>query len=179
MAGRNALDTWTNLLHLLGFVVVNVHEDVPRKRYHFTVVPEHPIGVCPHCGTPSDTVKQRRNRDGIRDLPLGPYAVDLTVRVGQYSCDRCKKSFTPPTDFLAEGSRATERFLERAAELIRHSDLLNVARFFSVPEKTLERWYYGYAERSQRTAAAKSPGVIRRIGIDELSLKKSTGSSSP
>jgi hypothetical protein len=55
----------------------------------------------------------------------------------------------------------------------------NAARFFRVPEKTLERWYYDYVERRQQQTGESSTGKIRRIGIDELSLKKSTGSSSP
>jgi len=179
MTSTDALDFWTNLLHLPGFVVVSVREDAPHGRYHFTVAPQHPIGVCPQCGKLGDTVKQRRNRDGIWDLPIGPHAVELTVRVEQYSCETCGQSFTPPTDFLAGGSHATERLLERAAGLIRHSDVANAARFYGIPEKSLERWYYEYVERLQRRAEAIPAGVIRRIGIDELSLKKSTGSLSP
>ena len=179
MAGTNGLDFWTKLLDLPGFVVVDAQEDGADNRYRFTVIPQHPIGVCPHCGKASDTIKQRRNREGIMDLPIGSRAVELTVRVGQFDCGNCGQCFAPPIEFLAEGSHATERFLERAAELIRHFDVANAARFFRVPEKTLERWYYGYVERRQQQAAETSTGKIRRIGIDELSLKKSTGSSSP
>jgi hypothetical protein len=53
----------------------------------------------------------------------------------------------------------------------------SVARFFGMKEKNLERWYYEYIERQQIVAAPAKP--IRRIGIDELSLKKNIGSSSP
>jgi transposase len=179
MAGTNASEFWTKLLNLPGFVVVNAQEDVVDNRYHFTVIAQHPIGVCPRCGKPSDSIKQRRNREGILDLPIGPRSVELTVRVGQFECGNCGQCFTPPIEFLAEGSHATERLLERAAELIRHSDVANAARFFRVPEKTLERWYYDYVERRQQQTGESSTGKIRRIGIDELSLKKSTGSSSP
>jgi hypothetical protein len=42
----------------------------------------------------------------------------------------------------------------------------------------LERWYYDYVER-QRTAVDATAQRIRSLGIDELSLKKSTASSSP
>lgn len=169
---------WTDLLHLPGFAVVHVREDDAHRRYVITVAPEHPIGVCPHCHRASETVQQRRNRDGILDLPIGSHAVELTVRVGQFECPHCDRCFTPPTDFLADGAHATERFLERAAELIRHTDVANAARFFGVPEKTLEGWYYDHVERRQQRAASAPPGPIRRIGIDELSLKSDTGSSS-
>ena len=75
----------------------------------------------------------------------------------------------PPCGFLAA------RFLGRAAELIRRGDVSRAAGFLRVPEKTLERWYYDWVERQRDTTPAPP---ITRIGIDELSLKKSTASSS-
>ena len=178
MTGGSVLKVWTDILQLPGFAVVHVQEDVPAKRHVVTIAPEHAIGVCPHCGKTTQTIKQHRTRDGILDLPIGSHAVELRVRMGQFECDRCGRCFTPSIDFLAEGSHATERLLERAADLIRHSDVANAAGFFKVPEKTLEGWYYGYVERQQQRATQTPTGPIRRIGIDELSLKKSTGSSS-
>ena len=179
MAGTtNNLGFWTELLDLPGFVVVHMQDDTTYQRYHFTVTPRHMIGVCPQCGKPSDVVKQRRNRDEIADLPIGPKAVALTVRVGQFECEHCDQCFTPPIEFLADGAHATERLLERAAELIRCADVSNAAQFFRIPEKTLERWYYDYVERQLRQATTTSGGTVRRIGIDELSLKKDTDSSS-
>jgi hypothetical protein len=66
--------------------------------------------------------------------------------------------------------------LEQAAKLIRFSDIANVAEFLGLPEKTLEGWYYDYAERkTQQPPADLKP--IKSMGIDELSLKKNTGSS--
>jgi transposase len=179
MAGERVLTFWTDLLHLPGFAVVHVQEDVPARRYVLTLIPEHAVGVCPQCGQPSTVIKQRRTREGILDLPIGSHAVELTVRVGQFACDGCGRCFTPPIDFLADGSHATARFLARAADLIRHSDVAHAARFFGLPEKTLEGWYYDHVEQQHQRAAGAPPGPIRRIGIDELSLKKSTGSSSP
>lgn len=178
MNGESVSRVWTDLLQLPGFAVVHVEPDTAHQRYFITVVPEHAIGVCPQCQRTGDTIKQRRNRDRILDLPLGSHAVELTVRVGQFECQHCGQCFTPPIPFLAEGSHATERLLVRAAELIRHSDVANAARFFGIPEKTLEGWYYAFIERHQQRATETPSGPIRRIGIDELSLKKGTDSSS-
>ena len=177
MTGTTALDFWTELLDLPGFVVVHHHDDAPHDRHGFTVAPRHEIGICPGCGTPSETIKQRRHRERISDLPIGCRTVELTVRVGQFARDRCGTCFTPPIDFLADGAHATERLLRRAADLIRNADVASAARFFAIPERNLGRWYYDYLERHQQQTA-KAPGPpIRRIGIDELSLKKGTGSS--
>ena len=108
----------------------------------------------------------------MRDLPLVDRAVELRVRVAQFWCSPCGRGFTPPVPELAAGAHATERFLAREAELIRHGDVTQAAQFLRVPEKTLERWYCAWVERQHDTTPATP------IGIDELSLKKSTGSSS-
>ena len=103
--------------------------------------------------------------------------MELTVRTFQYRCAACERCFTPPSAALAEGTHATERFLERCAQLIRTGDVRNAATFFGLPEKSLERWYYDFLER--RPQAAAQPGQpIRSIGIDELSLKKGDAGSS-
>jgi hypothetical protein len=66
--------------------------------------------------------------------------------------------------------------LEQAAKLIRFSDIANVAAFLGLPEKTLEGWYYDYVQRqTQQPPADLKP--IKSLGIDELSLKKSTDNS--
>ena len=111
----------------------------------------------------------------MRDLPLADRAVELRVRVAQFWCSPCGRGFTPPIPELVEEAHATERFLARAAEFIRHGDVTRTAEFLRVPGKTLERWYYAWVE-CQRDTTPAAP--ITRIGIDELSLKKSTGSSS-
>jgi transposase len=177
MKGQS-LEFWTRLLRLPGFIVVHCEENADEKRYAFTLAPTEPIGVCPHCEKVSDAVHQTRTRESIKDLPLSHYAVELKVRVPQFACERCGGTFTPPVPFLAEGAHATERFLERAAELIRCSDVANVAAFYGMPERTLGTWYYDYVHRRQ-TACDPAPKPIRRIGIDELSLKKNIASSSP
>jgi transposase len=179
MAGTAAFGFWTELLDLPGFVVVHHEDDALNNRHCFTVTPRHAIGICPQCSKPRETIKQRRNRERILDLPIGCRAVELTVRVNPFACETCGSCFTPPIDFLADGAHATERLLRRAAELIQHSDVANAARFFAIPEKNLERWYYAYLERQQQRAAKAPANPIRRIGIDELSLKNGTDSSSP
>lgn len=177
MNGEIVSQLWTDILQLPGFVVVHWDDDRAQQRYFITVVPEHALGVCPQCQRTSETIKQRRTRERILDLPIGSHAVELTVRVGQFECPHCGACFTPPIPFLAQGSHATERLLGRAAELIRHRDVASAARFFGIPEKTLEGWYYAFIERHQQRAT-EAPGPIRRIGIDELALKKGTGNSS-
>ena len=168
---------WTTALNLSGFEVVSATVEQAERTIRLIVVPRHPVAVCPHCGGVCDEVHQTRDLEGVRDLPLADRAVELRVRVAQFWCSPCGRGFTPPVLELAEGTPATERFLARAAELIRHGDVARAAQFRRVPEKTLPRWYYDGVERQQQTTST-SAQPITRIGIDELSLKKHTGSSS-
>jgi transposase len=178
MSEQDRLAFWTKALNLPAFRVVHERRDAPDDPVRFTVAPMQEVAVCPHCGHACDTVHRRCDSKPIKDLPLGPHAVELIVRTPQFACGRCQAFFTPSYAAVAPGAHATERFLEQAARLIRFADIANVAQFFRVPENTLARWYYDYVERQQQQAPCA--GVpIRSIGIDELSLKKSTVSSSP
>jgi transposase len=162
---------WTSVLNLEDFEVVHQRHVAAEKVWRLTVIPRVAAGVCPECGRVSTDRHQTRDRERIHDLPIGDSRVELTVRTFQYRCAACEQCFTPPSAALAEGTHATERFLERCAQLIRTGDVRNAATFFGLPEKTLERWYYEFLERRQPAATAAAE-PIRSIGIDELSLKK-------
>jgi hypothetical protein len=168
---------WTSLLNLSGYEVVFCQKESDLQRYRFTIAPSQRLAPCPFCDRLCDTVHQTRTREHIKDLPLGPDAVELAVRVLQFSCT-CGHCFTPPVPFLAEGAHATERFLERSAALIRSSDVANAAIFLGVPERTLGDWYYAFLER-RPNPTGQPLKVVRRIGIDELAVKKKSSSTSP
>jgi transposase len=166
---------WTVALNLEGFEVVQAEVDRQLRQVRLTVVPQWPVAVCPHCGQVSTQIHQTRELDGIHDLPLADRAVRLVARVPQFWCGPCARAFTPKLAAVAEGAHATERFLAWAAELIRFGDITQAAAFLRVPATSLERWYYAWVERQAQAVAQP----ITSLGIDELSLKKSTGSSSP
>ncbi len=173
---EDRLAWWSGVLQLNEFEVVHQSEEIAEKTLRFTLIPQIGAAVCPHCGCLCRETHQTRDRDGIRDLPIGERAVVLRVRVNEFRCDACERCFTPPWHSIVEGTHATERFLERAVAIIRHSDLSNAARLCGVPEKTLERWYYDYVERQQRQPTPELK-PITSVGIDELSQKKDTVSS--
>jgi transposase len=179
MSENDQLAFWTKLLHLDGFQVAHEDSAMPDEPRRFTLIPKTPVGLCPHCGRASNDIHRRTESERVRDLPIGERAVELTIRTYQYWCGACDRAFTPPTPFLVPGGHATERFLEQARQLISFGDVANAAGFLKVPESSLGRWYYDYLERRQQQSAGPPPRPIQQLGIDELSLKKSTGSSSP
>jgi transposase len=138
MAGEEG---WTVALNLEGMEVVEAEVDDAQRQVRLTVVPQWPVAVCPHCGEVSTQIQQIREVAGVHDLPVANRAVTLTVRVSQFWCGRCGRAFTLKLPEVAEGTQATERFLARAAELIRFGDITQVAAFLRVPATSLERWY--------------------------------------
>jgi transposase len=175
MDAQIELATLTSLLDLDGFEVLESAWDRRGKFRRFIVSPKVIVGLCPHCHGLTDERHLCRDRV-ITDLPMGGCRVELTVRVSQFRCPKCDKFFTPHYAALAEGPHATERLLERLAELASRSDISTAARFFGIPEKTAEGWYYQYLERKRKQPAPQLQPV-RSLGIDELSLKKDTGNS--
>jgi transposase len=178
MSEHDRLEHLTRLLNLPDFQVVHERRDTPTDPLQLTVRPLVAVGVCPKCGRPCDTLHRTSESAAVKDLPLGPQAVELRVRTYQFHCSPCQTYFTPDYPAFAPGAHATERFLAHAAKLIRFADLANAAAFLGVPEKNLQRWYYDYVAR-QATAPAPGAKPITSLGIDELSLKKSIVSSSP
>jgi transposase len=172
---ESELATLTGLLDLDGFEVVEAAHDRGKKIRRLTVVATDAAGLCPHCGAVTGERHACHDREVV-DLPLGGCKTQLVVRGWQFRCEGCGKFFTPRRPALAEGAHATERFLERLAELASHGDVSAAARFFALPEKTAERWYYDHLERL-RQEPPKDLQPVRSLGIDELSLKKGAGNS--
>jgi transposase len=172
------LRTLTELLDLNGFEVVHAASDRSTKVRRLTVTPTTAgAALCPHCGMATVERHACHDRDAV-DLPLGGWKTELVVHSFQFRCSSCDKFFTPWHPALAEGTHATERFLERLAEWATHGDVSTAARYLGVAEKTAEGWYYDYLQRRTKElpmVPARLP--IRCLGLDELSLKKDTGNS--
>ena len=166
---------YTQMLGLADFEVVDVLEDPKQKERRLVLVPRVLLGICPHCHRVCGE-RHGCHQWEVRDLPMGSMATILLVRFWQFRCEDCDKFFTPHYAMIVPGAHATERLLERMADLVGFSDIRNAAGFFGVPEKTLENWYYEFLER-KRQAPAEGVKPVGSLGIDELSLKKSTGSS--
>jgi transposase len=165
----------SSLLDLDEFEVMESTNDRTKRLGTFTLVPKISVGLCPHCCEISEERHLCRDRV-VTDLPMGRWRTELVVRLWQFHCQHCDRFFTPHFAALAEGAHATERLLERLAELVDQSDISSAARFYGLAEKTAQEWYYQHAKRQERQP--RSPLLpVRSLGIDELSLKKDTGNS--
>ena len=178
MSEYHRLIFWTMTLNLPGFRVVHHRQDSPSDPVRLTVVPDAEVAPCPKCGHACDTVHRRLDSNPIKDLPLGDRAVELIVHTPQFECERCQSYFTLTNPTIAPGAHATQRFLAHVARLIGFSDIANVSALYDLSESTLTRWFYDYIERQQQQPSPATVTPIKSLGIDELSQKKSTASSS-
>ena len=85
----------------------------------------------------------------------------------------------PNSSGLWVGSSAGERGLMTYAEFEQIRDQAQGFASVMASESSLGRWYYDYLERRQQSPVGPPVKPISQLGIDELSLKKSTGSLSP
>jgi transposase len=166
----------TALLDLPGFEVVDATSDQKNKARRLTLVSTEVAAPCPHCHGVTGERHACYDREVV-DLPLGGWKTELVAQLFQFWCHRCNKFFSPRSSVLAKKAHATERFLERLSRLATDADVSAAARFMGVAEKTAERWYYDYLKR-QTQDAGRDLEPITCLGIDELSLKKDTGSTS-
>lgn len=171
MSETEQFAAWTMALNLPGYEVAHCVEDGVDGVLRLNLIPTQVIELCPACNRPCDKWHQRRWLENIRDLPLGGRPVCLKVRVFQYECEHCGRTWTPHSPIVAEGTWVTTRLLDRLVELVGRSDVAGAAAFFGIPASTVGRWYYEHLEH-QRTAAETAAEPIRSLGIDELSLKK-------
>ena len=179
MNETHQLNVWTTALNLPEYEVVHYAQREGTR--HFSVVPRDGVELCPDCSQPCQQVHQKRWIEEVADLPLGDQPVRLKVRVFQYECQHCGRHFTPKSLLFTPGlgAKATARLMGKAAELVKRADVAGAAAFYQIPEKTLQRWYYEWVElEHQAQEENESSQPIRSLGIDELSLKKNTGSSS-
>jgi transposase len=170
------LEAISGLLDLEGFDVVETRSDRAKMIREILMVATMIAAPCPHCGeVTADRHKCHPRR--VLDLPLGGWRTELVVNLFQFKCGPCGKYFTPQYPGLStDGAHATERLLERLAELVTHGDVSSAAKFFAIAEKTAEDWYYDHLRKKQKEPA-KNVQPIRAIGIDEISLKKDSASS--
>jgi transposase len=178
MNESHQLNVWTTALNLPEYEVVHYAQREGVR--HFSVIPNMSVALCPECSKPCERQHQKRWIEDVADLPLGDQPVRLKVRVYQFACEHCGRHFTPQSLLFTPGlgAKATARLVGKAAGLIQRADITGVAAFYQIPPKTLERWYYEWVELQNQADEVDAPAKpIRSLGIDELSLKKSTANS--
>lgn len=174
------LDDYIKLaLDLAGLVVLGQHDE--GERLVVEVAYAKPVGICPHCGRPSNKVHDRRPQRK-RDLPLRGQGVDLILWRRRFRCLWCLGRHRRPPTFSepdptcglglgGRGRRTTQRLREGIGREPPHQTVKRVAEVYRVGERFVRECFAGRAEGE--IAGAVPPGYTPRVlGMDEFSMKR-------
>ncbi len=128
------------------------------------------VAVCPECGTVSAQPHQYEPRT-VRDLPVAGRVCYLEFPGRRFKCARCRRPFTEVLEAVAPQARCTRRYAQYLFAQCRGSTIQEVARRERLGYKTVEGGYYRLA--ADHAPAEAEP--VRRLGLDEIALKKGHG----
>ncbi|MEM6264445.1 MAG: ISL3 family transposase [Bacteroidota bacterium] len=128
--------------------------------------------VCPSCGSKKKKSMKSYERRRVRDLDISGKEVWLDLRVRQFSCD-CGRYFHERFEWVAPGKCHTRRQAKFIFECCAKQPFSEVGALYNIAPKTVERIYYEYAEGVINLPTRYAQ--LRKLGIDELSLRKGKG----
>ena len=161
----------TRLLDLPDFAVTAVEYDARLDCLVVRCAHIRDVAVCPACGALSAQAHQYKPRT-VRDLSLAGRACRLEFAARRFKCGQCRRPFTEPLETVAPQARCTRRYEQHLFAQCRGSTIQDVCRRERLGYKTVEGLYYRLAACQD---AAPDPGPVRRLGIDEIALKKGRG----
>ncbi len=158
----------TRLLALPEFVVRALEHDERLDCLVVLCEHAHATDRCPTCGTLSARPHQYAPR-AVRDLSLAGQVCYLEFVGRRFTCPQCRQPFTEVLEAVAPHARCTRRYERYLFAPRRGSTIQDVARRERLGYKAVEGHYYRLAADHNPAAA---PELVRRLGIDEIALKK-------
>ncbi|MCG6136732.1 MAG: transposase [Nostoc sp. LLA-1] len=159
----------TELLDLSGVKVISHRLHVGIGMI-LQVEQEKSFSTCPRCGTTSHKLHQN-HRYIIKDLPFGEKEVFLEINRRQFKCEQCKKPFSENLDFVKKKRTYTKRLANKTIQEVLENDIHSVASKGIVTKDEIERMLKDASEELPNL----KPINLKRLGIDEIALKKGHG----
>lgn len=181
MASSIATESWqvnandplalTYVLDLPEFTVTGLEYDAHLDLLLVVCHPRYDLAVCPTCDTVSAQVHDRKER-WVRDVPWAGKRCTLVLPARRFTCARCRRPFTERLASVAPLARYTRRYEQYLFEACRGATIQAVHHREGLGYKAVEGVYYRVAVQRHRTPALTT---VRRLGIDEIALKKGHG----
>jgi transposase len=139
---------------------INIYVEVKAKKGH-----------CPRCGSCSKSVHQYHERK-VRDLDILGKRCYLIFEIRRFDCPFCGKPFTERLYCIDFDSEYTKRFEEWVVKLSRNSALDQVGELLGLTYERVEGIFF---RAINREIEANKGRIFKKIGIDEISMKKGRG----
>lgn len=127
---------------------------------------------CPNCQNPC-TITKQRTRTELRDLSISEREVWLHLSKRQFICEECDRNFTERLSWVEPNKSYTKRYSKFVFKLCRSQSFQEVGAIVNTSSKTVERMYYGRAQRVLNVQGKWKK--VSHLGIDEISNKKGRG----
>ena len=168
MIERVTAGTLSALLGLPGLVVTEYALEPragDREVLHLFCQPEHAVAVCPTCGQVSSAVHDSAERC-IRHLDIWGKVTFVHFPARRFDCGPCQKPFTEEWSWIESQRRESTAYELHIYEQCQHTDHAAVAAREGWPAETVKTIFLRWAKRAQR----ERPGLVRCLGVDEISL---------
>ena len=126
---------------------------------------------CPRCGAYSTNLHEKHPRT-VRDLPISGKACYLRFVLRRFFCSRCNKPFSESLSFAQKRRDYTNRYQERVFHQVKENNITVVQRFEGLTYDQIESIFI--TEATERIPANPFAN-LKRLGIDEISLRKGKG----
>jgi transposase len=123
---------------------------------------------CPRCDTYCTDLHENHPRT-VRDLPIIGKACYLSFARRRFFCSHCGKSFSESLSFVQERRDYTNRYQEWIFHQVKESNITAIQRLEGLTYDQIESIFLTEAKRR---IPANPFADLRRLGIDEISLRK-------
>jgi len=159
----------TELLNLEGVQVV-AHQKYQGIGRILKVESTQKSKPCPRCGQVSERIHQN-HRYLVKDLPWGEEAIFLEINRRQFKCTQCQKPFSEELDFIRKRRKHTKRLARITVQEVLEKNIKSVAKKGIVTTEEIERMLKDAGEE----VSEFKPKNLKRLGIDEIAVKKGKG----
>jgi transposase len=126
--------------------------------------------VCSYCGRKSNYLHQNQ-KHLVKDLPMGDKEVILNVNRRRFKCKECQKTFSEKLDFVGEKKGYTHRYAENITKQVINSNVSSVAKNNGLTDEEVSSMVEDVAKNVMPIDVTS----LKRLGIDEISLRKGQG----
>lgn len=160
--------SWEELLELEDSHVKKIHK-IEGFGWIVEVEANNKEAVCPRCGRKSRSLHQN-HYSLARDLPICGQDVWLRINRRQFKCSHCKRPFSQELSLVEKKKYYTKRMAYSIVEQVLASG--NIKKTGELNDLTEEEVSGMLKDLAGKILPQIEPGNIKRLGIDEIALRK-------
>ncbi len=165
------------LEQMLGFPdmeVVDVSADLDEKAFRVDLRYRDGVCDCEKCGgsRTAEEIKRESRKHPVRHLDCLGFKTLLYFANIEMKCSECQALFNRRPLFLGDARHMTTDYIVDWMEKAKGTSLKRISEWNDEPEKTIGTIYYRELSKAD---AKREPRRVKRLAMDEVSLRKGHG----